>query len=191
MERGRETARWGQRKEREKETEREIRTIWGGRVTTVRKRLRVMGDKGGPKMTVCSRVCGGERGRSADMIGQRGLEEVIVGLTCMRIRQHCGGASGRKQLLPRVPVTFYSQMFVCMLCGQQIKYAGYKEKVYWIVLTVNKTLEKTNKKFVQLTIIALVAKVWCIAIWFKFIYSALNCVYQNQFILGSWGNLFF
>lgn len=26
------------------------------------------------------------------MIGQLGLEEVIVGLTCMRIRQHCEGS---------------------------------------------------------------------------------------------------
>lgn len=35
---------------------------------------------------------GGERGRVGDMIGQGGLEEVRVGLTCIRIRQRCEGS---------------------------------------------------------------------------------------------------
>lgn len=38
-----------------------------------------------------SRVFWGERGRVGDMIGQGGLEEVRVGLTCIRIRQRCEG----------------------------------------------------------------------------------------------------
>lgn len=34
------------------------------------------------------------RGRVGDTIGQGGLEEVRVGLTCMRIRQRCEGSLG-------------------------------------------------------------------------------------------------
>lgn len=45
------------------------------------------------------------------MIGQGGLEEVSVGLTCTRIRQSCEGAAGLQQLLPRVPVTFHTKKF--------------------------------------------------------------------------------
>lgn len=41
-----------------------------------------------------SRVFGGERGRVGDMIGQGGLEEVRVGLTCIRIRRRCEGGLG-------------------------------------------------------------------------------------------------
>lgn len=59
------------------------------------------------------RVYEGERGKSGDMIGHRGLEEVIVGLTCIRIRQHCWGS-----LRPTAVVAKGASHFVCVYASR-------------------------------------------------------------------------
>lgn len=72
-----------------------------------------------------SGVCGGERGRGGDMIGQRGLEEVRVGLTCIRIRQRCEGSLEPTAAVAQGASHFPLQgVCVCVHFGQQMKYSN-------------------------------------------------------------------
>lgn len=84
----------------------------------MRKRLRVMGDKGGWKWLYEQSVWGErERGRDGDMIGQWGLEEVRVGLTCIRIRQRCEGSLGPTAAVAQGASHFSLQdVCVCTFC---------------------------------------------------------------------------